>query len=71
MTLLMCLVLSQQATAVQDAIKGLKDGTLDPTKEIEIEGLETEEKKRAKEEEQARKKAEYLVILCSKHELVS
>ena len=71
MTLLMCLVLSQQATAVQDAIKGLKDGTLDPTKEIEIEGLETEEKKRSKEEEQARKKAEYLVILCSKHELVS
>ena len=71
MTLLMCLVLSQQATAVQDAIKGLKDGTLDPTKEIEIEGLETEEKKRAKEEEKARKKAEYLVILCSKHELVS
>jgi aspartokinase len=46
---------------VQDAIKGLQEGTLDPTKEIKIEGIETEEERVSKAEELARKKEEYLV----------
>lgn len=50
----------RKADAVQDAIRGLKDGTLDPTKEIKIEGIETEEEKKSKAEELARKKEEYL-----------
>ena len=52
---------SHQATAVQDAISGLKNGTLDPSAEIHIEGLETAEVKARKEEELAKKKADYLV----------
>jgi hypothetical protein len=51
-----------KADAVQAAIQGLKDGTLDPSKEIEIEGIETEKEKQAKADELARKKEDYLVI---------
>lgn len=49
-----------KADAVQAAIQGLKDGTLDPSKEIEIEGIETEKEKQAKADELARKKEDYL-----------
>jgi len=49
-----------KATAVQDAIQGLKDGTLDPSKEIKIAGIETESEKKAKVDELARKKVDYL-----------
>lgn len=46
---------------MQDAVRGLKEGTLDPTKEIEIEGIETESTRAAQAAELARKKADYQV----------
>jgi hypothetical protein len=55
-----------KATAVQDAIKGLKEGTLDPSKEIKIEGIETESEKKAKADELARKKTDYLAREAAK-----
>mmetsp|Transcript_21311 Transcript_21311/g.27710 ORF Transcript_21311/g.27710 Transcript_21311/m.27710 type:complete len:1112 (+) Transcript_21311:77-3412(+) len=51
----------RKANSVQEAIQGLKDGTLDPSKEIEIEGIETEAVKKAKAEELAKKKEAYLI----------
>jgi hypothetical protein len=50
-----------QANAVQEAIRGLKDGTIDASKEIVIEGLETESAKAEKAAKLAKKKADYLV----------
>ena len=39
----------RKADEVDAAIKGLRDGTIDPTKEIKIAGIETEEEKAEKE----------------------
>ena len=52
----LCVLVLKQATAVQDAIKGLRDGTIDAAAPIEIEGLETPEFKQAKADELAKKK---------------
>jgi hypothetical protein len=48
---------------VQDAISGLKNGTIDPSKEIKIEGIETETQRKAKDDEAAQRKTKYLVPL--------
>jgi uncharacterized alkaline shock family protein YloU len=37
-----------KATAVEEAIKGMRDGTVDPLS-VKIAGIETEEEKREKE----------------------
>ena len=54
---------------MQDAIAGLKNGTIDPSKEIEIEGIETEAQRKAKEDDAAQRKTKYLVTLPSRDPL--
>jgi hypothetical protein len=39
----------RKATEVENAINGLKEGTIDPSKPIKIEGIETEEEIKLKE----------------------
>lgn len=55
----------RKATEIEAAVSGLKDGTVDPTKEIKIDGIETLEEKAERErqaeirkEESLRKQAE-------------
>merc|ERR1711918_67998 len=43
--------MGDKVSAVEKAIKGLKNGTIDPSQEIIIDGIETEEQIRKKEEE--------------------
>lgn len=55
---------------MQDAISGLKNGSIDASKEIKIEGIETESERKAKEEDAAQRKAKYLVTYCKASKLI-
>ena len=56
----------RKVTSVQDAIQGLADGTVDPHKEIEIEGIETTKQKKEREALEAKRKVDYAERMAKK-----
>ena len=56
----------RKVTSVQDAIQGLADGTVDPHKEIEIEGIETMKQKKEREALEAKRKVDYAERMAKK-----